>query len=223
MLNQNIYEMVVGNKVYIGRTTEDVEQRVVDHEKLLIQDRHFNKIAQIEYNENPKIDYSIIYKDVVANKANKIFVDEINKKNTFNNFIGLNHYLDKKTRNSKTYKPENSPEDIIFHYLDDGVFKNTQDKFGINYVTLLYHLNKYWVLKDSKPSVSCKKDMIYAGIQVLILAEKPLTSSQIVERIYEKYNVGNKINFTPRQLSILIKVAGAQKVGKSPIVWVPPV
>jgi len=219
---QSIYEMRVGKKLYIGRTREDVEQRIKDHEKLLIQGRHYNKFMQKEYDINPELSWNLIHKDIPEKKCSQIYANEIDKKETYNRFKGLNHFLDRKTRNSSTYKTYNSSEDIIFHYLDCRVYKETQEEFNINYITLIYHLNKNWVLNDSKPTVPSKLDMIYAGAEVLVMAEKPLTSSQIVERIYNQYDVANKINFTPRQLSIKIKVLGAQKLGESPIVWIAP-
>jgi predicted acetyltransferase len=221
-MTQTIYQLSIGDKVLIGRTKENVKTRVKNHEELLIQGKHFNKIMQLEYDKNPHIEYSIIHKDVPIKDANKLFVEEINEKESYNAFKGFNNYLDKKIRKSKTYKPENSPEDIIFHYLDNGVYTKTQEEFGINYVSLIYHLNKYGVMNKSKPTIPSKKDMVYAGIQILVQADKPLTSSQIVERVYNEYNVANKINFSSRQMSIPLKSSGAVKVGKSPVSWVAP-
>lgn len=145
MPTSGIYGLVCDDKYYVGSSV-DIEGRWRKHKSLLLNNKHYSKELQANYNAGMKVKYKIL-KRCPAKNLETIELEYIAKYNAVDNGYNLhNHYQgsvqtdESKQKISETKRLKNQRDILI--YKEDKLVFVVGDKEGLKNIFPKANINK---------------------------------------------------------------------------------
>lgn len=186
------------NKKFVGKTNmeEDVLKNLLY--TILDEDKHYNDLLQKDWKK-----YNFRFETIESDDCVKDFDTLVRDENLLNPIYGYNVFQDLQNRKGRHKKKEVFTEDICLLYCFHENIQFWVNNLGLERNTISNRLGNFDLFDNGyfHRAIARYEDYYWSALRILYLENVCLTADQLMDRMYNRYDISRQLRITPRKIS----------------------